>query len=353
MSTPLPLVGSGAAFPVPVQPSERGWIQKLGRLSLNLAFVVFCLLVMLFVAFHAYAAWALSHPPVAPLSSNPMLAKNLAYSEVTFASADNRTLVDGWWIPAETSQKTVVLSHGYGANREEFWVPMYDLADLLHGMNYNVLMFDYGFASKTHATPATGGRIESQQLLGAIQFAREQGSQELIVWGFSMGAGTALQAALQTAPVDAMILDSTFLPDDETIYYNISNYVNLPRYPSLSLIRKFFPLMSGTRLEQIPAAQVQTTAFDFPIFLIHGTADDKAPVYLSENVAKAQTNSLSQLWIVPDAIHEMIYRTHTEEYVQRMTVFLDSVHSGVLAKLPATESGSSIIPAQTVVPASA
>jgi predicted esterase len=111
--------------------------------------------------------------------------------------------------------------------------------------------------------------------------------------------------------------------------------------------------MSGTRLEQIPAAQVQTTAFDFPIFLIHGTADDKAPTYLSENVAKAQTNSLSQLWIVPDAIHEMIYRTHTEEYVQRMTAFLDNVHSGVLAKLPTTESGSSIITAQSVVPASA
>jgi fermentation-respiration switch protein FrsA (DUF1100 family) len=152
-----------------------------------------------------------------------------------------------------------------------------------------------------------------------------------------MGAGTALQAGLQGAPVDAMILDSTFIPDEDTIYHNMRNYVDLPKYPSVSLIRWFFPLVSGTRLEQIPSAQVQQKAYDFPILLIHGTADDKAPAYLSENVAKAQTNVLSQLWIVPDAIHEMIYRTHTDEYVQRTTSFLEHVHTRVLAKIQTGE----------------
>ncbi|WP_256761721.1 alpha/beta hydrolase [Cohnella sp. WQ 127256] len=338
LSTPFPLAGSGVTIPSLDPSTGHRTTHRLGRLSLHLLVVGACLLMLLFGSLHAYVAWALSHPPVADLASNPMLAKNLSYSEVTFSSADNKTQVDGWWIPAEESRRTIVLSHGYGANREESWVPMYDLADLLHSLEYNVLMFDYGFASKTHSTPATGGKIESQQLQGAIEFARQQGSEELVVWGFSMGAGTALQAALQSTPVDAMILDSTFLPDDDTLYHNIRNQINIPKYPSVSLIRWFFPLMSGTRLEQIPSAQVQETDFDFPIFLIHGTADDKAPVYLSENVAKAQSNVLSQLWIVPDAIHEMIYRTHTEEYVQRTTAFLEQVHVGVLAKLQSTES---------------
>jgi pimeloyl-ACP methyl ester carboxylesterase len=332
LSTPLPLSGP-ATFPTPGSSYERTITQKVGRLALTLFIAVSCLLAILFLVFHAYVAWALSHPSIVTLGSNPMLAKNLAYSDVTFPSADHAILVDGWWIPSDDSRQTIVLSHGYGANREESWVPMYDLANLLHGLNYNVLMFDYGFASKTHSTPATGGRIESQQLLGAIQFARKQGSDELIVWGFSMGAGTALQAALHSVPVDAMILDSTFLPDDDTLYHNMRNQVDIPRYPSVSLVRWFFPFMSGTRLEQIPSAQVQSTAYDFPIMLIHGTADDKAPAYLSENVAKAQKNALSQLWIVPGAIHEMIYRTHPREYVQRTTAFLESVHSKVLAKL--------------------
>ncbi|WP_372660447.1 alpha/beta hydrolase [Cohnella sp.] len=324
LSTPFPL-GSSGAFPVPVESPSHRTSSRLGRLAIHLMLGIACLIVVIFLVFHAYVAWVLTHPAVAPLASNPMLAKNLAYSEVTFASADNKTWLEGWWIPSTDSRKTIVLSHGYGANREESWVPMYDLADLLHGMSYNVLMFDYGFASKNHSIPATGGRIESQQLLGAIQFARRQGSDELVVWGFSMGAGTALQAALHSEPIDAMILDSIFIPDDNTLYHNIRNQINIPKYPSVSLIRFFFPFMSGTRLELIPSTQIQETAFDFPILLIHGTADDKAPAYLSENVAKAQKNELSDLWVVPDAIHEMIFRTHPEEYVERTTKFLDRV----------------------------
>jgi len=332
LSTPLPLAGSDAAIPIPLRAPKRAKIHSLARIALNLLIVFACLLATLFIAFNAFAAYFLSHPPVAAIGSNPLLAKNLAYSDVTFASADEQTLVDGWWIPAVDSRRTVVLSHGYGTNREEPWVPMYDLADLLHGLNYNVLMFDYGFANNTRYTPATGGTIEAQQLLGALQFARRQGSDELVVWGFSMGAGTALQSALQSKIADAMILDSTFLADENTLYYNISRYVQLPKYPTLSLIRRFFPLMSGASLDQIPSAEVQETAYDFPILLIHGTADDKAPEYLAENIASVQTNALSQLWVVPGAIHEMIYRTHTEEYVQRATAFLENVHLEVAAK---------------------
>ncbi|MFC4303059.1 alpha/beta hydrolase [Cohnella boryungensis] len=323
LSTPFSYPGPEAA--VSITFSQRRIGGRLGRIALNLFVAVSCLLTALFVGFHAYAAYLFSHPPVAALASNPMLAKNLAYSEVTFPSEDGKQQVDGWWIPSEESRSTVVLSHGFGANREEAWVPMYDLAELLHGLQYNVLMFDYGFANPMRSAPATGGVTESRQLMGAIQFARDQGSDEVVVWGFSMGAGTALQAALHSAAIDAMILDSTFLPDENTLYANIQNYAPLPKYPTVPLIRWFFPYMSGVSLSDIPSAEAQRTDYPFPILLIHGTADDKSPTSIAENVASSQTNALSQLWVVPGAIHEMIFRTHTEEYVQRASAFLNNV----------------------------
>ena len=143
-----------------------------------------------------------------------------------------------------------------------------------------------------------------------------------------MGAGSALQAALQHAPVDAMILDSTFLPSDDTLAYNLAQSpIKLTEYPTIPLVKWFLPLMSGgIRLDQVPSALAQQTSFDFPVYLIHGTNDLKAPVYLAENVANAQTNPYTQLWVVQGAIHEMIYRTHTQEYVDRITAFLGQVH---------------------------
>jgi alpha-beta hydrolase superfamily lysophospholipase len=333
LSAPLALGGT-AHLPLMLETAEPSVTRRIGRLILYVSLSGVIALMFLYAGFHAYIAWKLTHPYVSSLVSNPMLAKNLAYADITFPSSDGRTQVDGWWIPVQHSNRTIVLSHGYGANREEGWVPMYDLADMLNRLGYNVLMFDYGFASHERRLPATGGIIESRQLLGAIQYARAQGSEELIVWGFSMGAGTALQAALQHAPVDAMILDSTFLPNEDTLYFNLQqSHLNLPKYPTVPLINWFLPIMSGTTgMDMIPSARAQETSFDFPIFLIHGTADLKAPTYLAENVAKAQTNPFTQLWIVPDAIHEMIFRTHTQEYVKRVSAFLSEVHTAKLGK---------------------
>lgn len=332
----LALPGSAPPHPHSTE-SDKTALHRIGRTLKYALLAALIALLAVYTGLHAYIAWMLAHPPVAPLSSNPLLAKNLPYADVAFPSSDGATMVDGWWIPAAGgSSRSVVLSHGYGANREEKWVPMYDLADLLHGMGYNVLMFDYGFASGKRPLPATGGILESRQLRGAIDFARAQGTGELIVWGFSMGAGTALQAALQQAPIDAMILDSTFIPSDDTLAYNLAQSpIRLTEYPTLPLVKWFLPLMSGGfRLDQVPSAAVQATPFEFPVYLIHGTNDRKAPVYLAENVAKAQTNPYTQLWVVQGAIHEMIYRTHTQEYVDRITDFLGQVHVLNIAKSP-------------------
>jgi pimeloyl-ACP methyl ester carboxylesterase len=328
-STSLPtLLPSGpGAFSLPAGAPAADLPRRRGRLLPAVLFGLSLLTAAAFIGLNGYAAWLLAHPPIAAVGSNPMLARGLDYADVSFPSGDGRTTVDGWWIPAASPTRTVVLSHGYGANREELWVPMYDIAAMLHQMGYNVLMFDYGYASPEHRTPATGGRIEAEQLIGALRFARERGTEKLIVWGFSMGAGTALQAALRLPPgaIDGMILDSTFLPTEDTLFRNIQRYAPVPKALTLSLIRLFLPLWSGTQLDRIPAEQAETTPYPFPILLIHGASDDKAPVAIAEKVAAAQRNPGSKLWIVPDGVHEMLFRTHPDEYRAVTGAFLERI----------------------------
>jgi len=304
-------------------PLESKVPRRLHRLLL-VASIALGIAAFFLVALFTVVSYLFAYPSVPALQSNPMAARNLMYEDVRFESADHASEVNGWWIPA-AGDRTVILSHGYGTNREESWVPMYDIASLLHEQSYNVLMFDYGYADSSNRQPATGGIAESQQLIGALQLARDKGSGEVIVWGFSMGAGTALQAALQSDLIDGMILDSTFLPDSDTIYSNIRHYANVPKSLTVPLLSRFLPLFTGTQLNRIPSAQAQTTDYSVPILLIHGTSDDKAPIGISENVAASQTNPLSELWVVPGALHEMIYRTHPEEYVARTTAFLQAV----------------------------
>ncbi|GAB6992293.1 alpha/beta hydrolase [Paenibacillus pini] len=310
-----------SSTPIPLSPRLIRFKHIVVALLLSiLFFLLFC-----FIALHAYIAWVLSNPTVAPLYSNPMQAKSMKYEDITFPALDGSRMMQGWYIPSPGSSKTIVFSHGYGANREETWIPMYDLAHFAHRLNFNVVMFDYGFASQNSKDVATGGKVEAQQLLGAIQFAKQHGSKQIVVWGFSMGAGTALQAGLHTKDVDAMILDSTFLLEPDTLYHNIKNQIDLPRHPSQEILELLFPVLNGTSLNQIPYQEVKKKDYPFPIFFIHGTADEKAPYPIPEKLAANQTNPFSDVWISKGSLHELIFREHPREYLRRVSTFLGNV----------------------------
>lgn len=298
-----------------------------------LFFLLFC-----FVSLHGYIAWVLSNPKVAPLYSNPKLSKNLAYEDISFPAADGSRMMQGWYIPVEGSDKTIVFSHGYGANREETWIPMYDLAHFAHQLNFNVLMFDYGFAAQNSKEVATGGKKEAQQLLGAISLAKQRGGQQIIVWGFSMGAGTALQTALTSQDIDGMILDSTFLLEPDTMYHNIHQHIDLPRHPSLEIIGLLLPALNGTSLRQIPYPQVKSKDYPYPTLFIHGTEDEKAPYPIAEKLAENQSNPASDVWIVKGSHHELIFREHPKEYLRKVSTFLSRVSQSEPSPVPASNA---------------
>ncbi|MDR6554755.1 alpha/beta hydrolase [Paenibacillus qinlingensis] len=292
--------------------------------TILLALLLTCTSIMLI--FHAYIAWNLARPNIEPLHSNPMKAVRLPYTDVSFPSQNGKALLNGWFIPAVGSSKTVIFSHGYGGNREELWVPLYTLARELHKKQYNVLMFDYGYVNTNSTRLMTGGVQESKELLGAIDYIKQSTGGSIYIWGFSMGAGTALQTALQQkGDISGMILDSTFLLNSDTLYQNINQIVHLPKYPSLPLVRLFFPLLNGVSLQDVPYTKVTTTSYEMPIFMIHGTNDNKAPHVLVEAMFKHQHNSASKLWILPNAQHELLYRAEPKTYVSRTLDFLSSI----------------------------
>lgn len=323
-------------LPAPFAPKARTAGQRKHLLVAAIAsLLAMCMIAV--IIFHGYVAWLLAYPYVAPLSSNPKDALGLSYEDVVFPSNSGETTVSGWFVPADqdaaqSSLRTVVFSHGYGANREENWVPMYELTKLLHDLNYNVLLFDYGYASEQYRAPATGGREESQQLLAAIDYAKTKGAEDIVVWGFSMGAGTALQTALMTDEIDAMILDSLFIPSSEALFDNLNQFVPLPRFPSLPLIETMIPLWTGSSFGSIPAEEVISHPYGMPLYIIHGTNDVKAPFNTAEAIADNQTNLLSRSWIVDNGQHEMLFRMHPREYIQRTALFLSQVDSEIQAE---------------------
>lgn len=329
---------NASAFPGTYSPPSpeartRRRVQLLSSAA-SLLLALFILASIGVTAIYAYIAWVLARPAVEPIASNPLAAAQLHYEDVAFPSEAAGHALEGWYIPAADdghgapSRKTVVFSHGYGGNREEIWVPIYQLARVAHEQGYNALMFDYGYVYHEDRV-VTGGAKESRDLLGAVRYAKARGAEQVVVWGFSMGAGTALQAALQTGDIDAMILDSTFVLEPDTLYHNLKQYApELPREPSLTLLRWLYPLVNGSGLSDVPYHQIKSTAYDIPILMIHGTLDERSPYEIIRGIALNQTkHSASDYWLVPNATHELVYRAEKEEYVSRATAFLSAAEA--------------------------
>ncbi|PZE19740.1 alpha/beta hydrolase [Paenibacillus xerothermodurans] len=322
---------SVALTPATTQVETTVQPQSIARRRIRQLLIALVSCVLLFsslvMAFHAYIAWTLARPHIDQLRSNPMLSIGAAYENIEFPSVNSSSILSGWFIPADhnsSTSKTVIFSHGYGGNREEIWVPLYSLAEQLHKQNYNVLMFDYGYVQPKASV--TGGIRESQELLGAVKFAKERGAGEVYVWGFSMGAGTALQAALQTEDISGMILDSTFILEPDTLYHNMKQEANLPKFPSQPLVHLFFPLINGVSLNQIPYGQVKEAEYDMPIFFIHSQKDERAPFEMAREIYRNQPDaSGSKLWLVENDGHELIFKGHQEEYIARAMGFLKNM----------------------------
>ncbi|WP_058300910.1 alpha/beta hydrolase [Gorillibacterium timonense] len=323
----------GSAFiNAPVLRPTRSLIRRM-KLILILLLVGTILAASALVGFYAYILYRLQKPPVPNLGSNPWKAIGLTYSDVEFPSANGKTRVDGWYIPG-ASRNTVILSHGYGGNREEPWIPLYQIAKVLHNNRFNVLMFDYSFVRPEHYV--TGGIQESSELRGAISLVKELGDEQIYIWGFSMGAGTALQTALvDSHDINGMILDSTFIMDSDAVYQNVKQKLNrLPRFPSVFMLNLLSPIYTGYSIKQVPINQVKSTKYQMPLFLVHGEQDKVAPIASVVSFYEEQKDYPgTELWMIPDGQHEFIYKYHQEEYMKRAIKFLyDSVHQANLSK---------------------
>lgn len=114
----------------------------------------------------------------------------MEYEDVFFSSMDGITL-EGWFIPAEGSDKLVIANHPMTCNRYGFpghlapWNTMFGgfevnfLPELkaLHEAGYNILTYDLRNHGRSASDPAgtSGlGLVESRDVVGSIRYAKQR-----------------------------------------------------------------------------------------------------------------------------------------------------------------------------------
>ena len=162
---------------------------------------------------------------------------NIAFEDINFKSQDGTNL-NGWFVPAENAEYTVLFCHGNGGNISH----RLDTISLFNKLGLNFFIFDYRAYGKSEGSISEQGLYED--VAAAWNYLTETkkiAPEKIIILGRSLGGAIAAQAAAKHSP-GGLILESAFtsmpeiagekmpfLPVEWMLNYKLPTIKNLAR----------------------------------------------------------------------------------------------------------------------------
>ena len=267
--------------------------------------------IALFLILFSLLTFLISIHPLKIITNLEPSGLGLKYEEITFKSADNVKL-SGWLIPNNKTKKTIIVMHGYPADKAN----LLGIAEFL-AKDFNVFLFDFRSFGKSEGKFTTAGYLEKNDLLGAIQYLeKEKNITKIGLYGFSLGGAVALMTNHKN--VKAIVTDSSYAKLSNIVGYMYRIFF-IFKYP-LTYLTKLYGILF-LRINIDDASPVDSIKnIKVPILLIHAEKDSQIPV--KEAYLLHDANKKAELWIVEKAEHGMTHSVNTEKYEKKVIGFL-------------------------------
>jgi uncharacterized protein len=228
--------------------------------------------------------------PIPGLYATPAAA-GLPFEEVNFAAADG-TRLHGWFLPGSDGKPLLLICHGNAGNIAD----RIALLPFFHELGLPVFLFDYRGYGRSEGAPSEAGSYDDSR--GALAWLAGRGwsPRRMIYLGRSLGAGVALQLALERPPA-TLVLESAFT--------SVAAMGQL-HYPLLSRLLGWLLAARYDNLGKIADLEA-------PLLLVYGTADDIVPVAMGEALF-ARAPKPKRLLLLPGVGHNDLYFSGHPEY---------------------------------------
>ena len=294
---------------------------------LTAGFMIVILVIGGIMGISGYVGWNLTHPVRQPVDQSPSWPC-VSFQVVNLPSQVDRLNLNGWLITAPENRGTVIFAHGYRKNRLNSDIPILPIAQAIVRQGYNALMFDFRNSGLSEGRLTSVGQYETRDLAGAVDYvqSRSELKQPIILFGFSMGASTAILTGAREPAVDAVIADSPFADLKDYLAANLSVWSELPAVPFNQAFFMVVPVLTGLNPESVSPIKEVAHLNGRPLLLIHGLGDVDIPPANSEMLLQAYPEA--QLITIPGAGHVKSYATDPAAYIAAVTQFLDRKIAG-------------------------
>lgn len=242
---------------------------------------------------------------------------SLAFEEVSFPATDGVSL-RGWWIPAQGSDRAVVILHGHGGSMD------CDLhrAPAFHQAGFGVFLFDFRAHGRSQGRLATFGYLERWDVQGAVEFLKGRGIRRIGLLGFSYGGMASMLAAPVCPDVHAVVTDGG-PARMRTAIAGRGVELHLPRW--LAAFLAWLTLV-------ITSARLRVNLFHYepvrwvgkiaprPILFIHGELD---PYCSDFDDLFAAAREPKEQWRLPGVGHTKASEVYPQEFLDRVIGFFE------------------------------
>jgi hypothetical protein len=267
---------------------------------------IFFLLLAAVTFFPGRSQGAMEHTflyfPMKELVATPA-AFDLPYEEVLFPAADG-TLLHGWFVPGASGKPLILFCHGNAGNISHRIENLYLFR---REIGVSVFIFDYRGYGKSEGTASEEGTYADAR--GALEWLENRGwkPERMIYFGRSLGAGVAVQMALEKQPA-GLVLETPFPSVSAmgrhhySVFYFLLGWAVQARYDSL---------------EKISRVHV-------PLLIFQGDRDTIVPEKMARRVFE-RANGPKTFHLIPGADHNDTYDAGGRKYWDAWRRFLAQV----------------------------
>jgi pimeloyl-ACP methyl ester carboxylesterase len=267
-----------------------------------------------------YVGWQLTHPLKEVVDVTPTQYQ-LKYEDIQFKSRGDAIPLQGWFLPSNQTNKTVIFAHGYRKNRLQDTTPALALAKSLIEAGYQVILFDFRNSGSSGGNLTSVGEFEKDDLLGAIDWVKSNHPSQISLLGFSMGGTTALLAAADEPSVVSVISDSAFSNLKVYLNDNLPTWSNLWEYPFTPLIMNILPPLTGLHPGRVDAYSAIDRIYPRPILFIHSINDPDIP-YTNSQMMWEKHQDKFEIWKTDNPSHVGSYKLDPVQYTAHVLDFL-------------------------------
>ncbi|MFI3230454.1 MAG: alpha/beta fold hydrolase [bacterium] len=218
------------------------------------------------------------------------------------------------------SNKWVIILHGYGSKGTN----MYSVGRVFNKKGFNILLPDlrgHGLSGANYVGMGWHDRFDVISWINNI--IKINKDAEIIIYGVSMGASTALMTSGEELPknVKCIISDSAYTTAYEVLKHQLKKVNNMPVYVFLDSINNMCKVKNGFSLKQANTVK-QVSKSSTPILFIHGSNDSIVPTKMVFDIYK-NANCKKHIIIFKNIGHTMSSIINKKKYWEKIFIFID------------------------------